>query len=117
MLSTGTLPPALQTAGQAAAITADQDVEIEDEAEDEDEADEDMDETDNLDDAFDEDALDEDGDAIPPNVLSHTLDAAEVDHLISDESSIPESEDSDLPDLEEIPVTDQTDQQTTEGNE
>ena len=118
MLPTGTMPPAIQTAGQAAAaISPDQDFEIEDEAEDEDEVDEEMDETDYLDDAFDEDALDEDEDAIPPSVFSHTVDATENYHLPSGESSIPESEDSDLPDLEEIPVIDQTDQQMTEGNE
>lgn len=94
MLTTGMIPPALQTAGQAAAATsADQDVE--------DEMDDEM-----LDDAFDEDALDEDEDA---------LDAAEVEPILSDESSVLESEDSELPDLEELPVADQTHQPTTEA--
>ena len=132
---TGTTPPALQTAVQAAAVTpTDQDLGTEEGTEDEseDEADEEIDEIDDLDDAFDEDALDESadadisafGEAILENfgatstgVSSHTLEAAEVEQSMSDEDSILLDEYSDLPELEEIPVADQINHQVTEGNE
>lgn len=133
MLPIGTIPPALETAVHAAAATiADQDLEIEDE--DEAEADEEMDEVDDSDDDFDEDTLDEGEEAhimatgeaslvepshafgvIPPNPLSYTVNAAEVEQFLSDENSILEDEDSDLPDVEEISVADHTDQQTPDG--
>ena len=129
-LPTGTITPALQTPMQTAAATpADQNLETENEAE----VDEEMDEIDNLDAAFDEDALDEgEGTDAPaseeallvdifgvnlPNQLSQTLGAAEVEQLLSDENNVWEDEDSDLPELEEISVAEQTDQQTSEGNE
>ena len=126
----GTMPPALETAVQATAVTvADQDLETEDEAEEEaeDQAGEEMDETDNFDDAYDEDALNEGEEVDPTNVsgvdqgttsnqLSHIPDATEAEQLLPNESPLSGIEDSDLPDLEEIPVADQIDQQTTEGN-
>lgn len=132
MLPNGTI--ALQTGVQATAVTtADQDFEIEDEGEDESEdesegeADEEMHDIDNLDDAFDEDPPDEgeEGDVtallavdlgVISSQLSDTPGAAEIEQLLPDENGQSEDEDSDLPDLEEIPVADQTDQQTTEGN-
>lgn len=132
----GTITPAVQIAVQAAAATpAEQDLEIEDEDEDEDEdeADEEMDEIDNIDDAFDEDALDEGEDSgpaafgealfldtfglMPPDVLLHTPQAANAEQSMSDETSILEDDYSDLPDLEEMPVAEQTDHQATAGNE
>ena len=130
LLPTGMITPALQTPIQTAAATsADQNLETEDEAE----VDEEMDEIDNLDAAFDEDALDEGEEADAPaseeallvdifgvNVpsqLAQILDAVEVEQLLSDENSAWEDEDYHLPDLEELSVAEQTDQQTSEGNE
>ncbi|CAD6579299.1 MAG: hypothetical protein ASARMPREDX12_009120 [Alectoria sarmentosa] len=128
LLPTGMITPALQTPIQTAAATsADQNLETEDEAE----VDEEMDEIDNLDAAFDEDALDEGEEADAPaseeallvdifgvNVpsqLAQILDAVEVEQLLSDENSAWEDEDYHLPDLEELSVAEQTDQQTSEA--
>lgn len=129
VLATGTIPPVPQTAVPTAAGTpVDQDLEIGEE--DEDEADEEIDDIASLNDASDEDALDEGeeadvtalGEALLAeptfaNQLSYTLDAAEVEQLLPDENSTLEDEDSDLPDLEDVPVADQTNEQTTQGNE
>lgn len=76
-----------------------------------------MDDDDNLDDASDDDALNEGEDPTvtafethPSNQIPPTLEAAEGEPLLS-------NEDSDLPDLEEIPVADQISQQMTEAAE
>lgn len=133
MLPNGTLPPTLQTATQAGAgTTPDEDPESEIDAEDEE--DEEMDDDDNLDDAFEDDALGGivaptgGGSAVniglqppapeifPPNPSSHPPDAPELESLLSNEDSTLLDEDSDLPDLEEIPVEDQNEQQMNEGN-
>lgn len=115
MLPPGTLPPTQQTAIQASEATTpdegpEDDIEAMEAGEDE------MDDDDTLDDASDEDALSEGDDPTvtafethPSNQMSHTLEAAEGEPLLS-------NEDSDLPDLEEIPVADQISQQMTEGN-
>lgn len=118
------IPPA--TVQATAATMADQDFEIDDEAEDE--VDEQMDEIDNPDNAFDEDALNEGGEAdptafgdallaSPPNQLTYTLEGADVEQLLSDDNSIMEDDNSDLPELEEVSVEGQIDQSTAEGNE
>ena len=126
--STGTLPPTLEPTAQASAASiADQDFLTEDEAEVEDEADEEMDEIDDVDDAFDEDAMDDDeeadstafevtstNEANPQSLLAAI--STEVDHLLSDDNLFSEAEDSELPELEEMFVAQQTDQQTAEGN-
>ena len=116
--------PALQDAVQSAlTITADQDPEVEDESEDEI-----LDDADVVDDNFDDLATsatvlqtsdDEPGlqhpapGAMSHNTLPHT---SEAPPPLFDAAYISLDEDSDLPDLEEIPVGDQTVQQTTQGN-
>ncbi len=115
VLPTGTIPPALPTGVQAAmATTVDQNSEIEDE--DEDEANEEMDEIDNFDDALSEDSIDAFlGQALPLQ-MSYTLDPAEVEQSLSEENSTLDDEDSDVPDLEDIPMADPNNQQATQGN-
>ena len=132
MLPNGTLPPTPQTATQAGAdASPDEDSEFEIDAEDEE--DDEMDDDDDLDDAFEEDALGgivapTGGGSVvniglqppateisPPNPLSPTPEPPDFS-LVSNEDSTLSEEDSDLPDLEEIPVEDQNEQQMNEGN-
>ena len=133
MLPTGTLHPTLQIATQAGAGTSpDEDPESELDAEDEE--DEEMDDDDNFDDAFEEDALvgtvaptgggldvnvglqSPAPEISPPNPFSHPPEPPDFESLLSNEDSTLSEEYSDLPDLEEIPVEDQNEQQTDEGN-
>ena len=130
MAPTHAVPLILQTTGQAPAATnADQAVWIEDEIEDE--VDEEMDEIDV--DGFDANVLENIAaleefvneanlqpyavEAGPSDPLSHTLDPTETEHLLSDGSTVSEDEDSDLPDLGNVPGAHQADQQMVEGKE
>lgn len=132
MLPVETIPPALQTAVQAAAATtATQYFDMEDEAEDG--TDEEMDEVDDLDDAFDEGALNEGEEAnltasgephlvgslgvTVPTPLPHTQVAALVGQVQPNEYSTSEDDDSDLPEIDQISEAGQTDQQMIQGNE
>ena len=127
VLPTGTATPA---AVQATAITtADPDFEMDDQVEDEtDEEMEEMDEMDNLDDEDDEDSLDENeeadsialGAAVTVGaalMVDPTLDAAAVGQLFSNEDITTDDDDSDIPDLEEVPMAEQTGQPAPEGKE
>ena len=133
VLPTGTAAPA--TVQATAITTADPDLDMDDQVEDE--TDEEMDEMDDLvdeddeddeDDLDDEDSLDEDEDADlmalgaavtvgAALMVDPTLDAAEVGQLFSDEDIITDDDDSDLPDLEEVPMAEQTGQPAPEGKE
>ena len=113
--SIGTVPPTTQTVAQATAVTiADLDFLDDDEGETDDETDEDIDEIDDVDDAFDEDALDEEEEDL---IAASTWEASEVEHIFSNQNFISSnSEDSELPDLEEVPSESLTYQQLLEGN-
>ena len=124
MAPTHAVPLILQTTGQAPAATnADEAVWTEDETEDE--ADEEMDEVDV--DGFDANVLEnivalgefvnEANLAGPSDPLSHTLDPAGTEHLLSDGSTVSEDEDSDLLDFGNVPGAHQADQQMVEGKE
>ena len=101
------------------------------EGEGEGEVDEEMDD---FDDALDADALDEDGEAsiaangqsvlltnavgaAPSQALANAIDPTVTEQLLSLGNSFSGDEGLDLPDLEEMPVVGQTDQQTIEGND
>ena len=131
-LSIGTIPPNLQAVAQATAATiVDPDILVHDEGETDDEADEDMDEVDDVDDTFDEDVLDEEEEAqlaafrlessinkpIPQTTEADAISyPTEIEQILSNDNSISDAEDSNLPDLVEGPSAPQTDQQMLEGN-
>ncbi len=130
----GVAGPDLQTVVQVpAAPTTDQDLQIEDE---EVEADEEMTDINEIDDSSDGDSPDGVGEvdimafeaavlsepnslaaeAASSNPLPPTLNPAEVEPLLSDElSSSSEDDDSEITDLEEMPLADETEQQAVEG--
>ena len=125
VLPTGTATPATV---QATGITAtDSDLEMDDQADDE--TDEEMDETDatdGLDDEDDEDFPDENeeadlmasGAAVTVGgalTVDPTLDAPDVGQLFSNDGITTDDDDSDLPDLEEVPSAEQTGQPAPEG--
>lgn len=142
MLPTETLASTIQNATQqnptqVGPSTTPEDPESDIDAVDDedDEMDEEMDDEDSFDyDAFEEGTLDEGVAAIegtldahigfqppapailPPNPVSHTPEAPEITSLVSNEDFTLSEDDSDLPDLEEVSVGDQHEQQTTEGN-
>ena len=113
--SIGTVPPTTQTVAQATAATiADPDFLDDDEGETDDQADEDIDEIDDVDDAFDEDALDDEEEDL---LAASSWDPSEVEHMLSNHNYISsDSQDSVIPDLEEVPSEPLTYQQLLEGN-
>ena len=125
VLPTETATPA--TVQATAITTADPDFEMDDEVEDEtDEEMEEMDEMDSLDDEDDEDSLDENeeadsialGAAVTVGaalMVDPTLDPAAVGQLFSNEDITTDDDDSDIPDLEEVPMAQQTGQPAPEG--
>lgn len=143
-LSISAVPLTAQTVAQATAATiADPDFLDHDEGETEDEANEDMDFfTDDVDEAFEAfEALDEEDEAqlaafalessipepIPQAHAAETMSSLtedeqpvfeqiELEQLLSNDDFISDTEETDLPDLEEAPSAPQTDQQMLEGN-
>ena len=122
VLPAGTATPA--TAQAPEITTADPDLEMDDQADDE--TDEEMDEMDDLDDEDDEDSPDENeeadlmalGAAVTVGgalMVDPTLDAADVGQLFSNEDITTGDDDSDLPDLEDDPMAEQTGQPAPEG--
>ena len=119
VLPAGTATPA--TAQATEITTADPDLEMDDQADDE--TDEEMDEIDGLDDEDDEDSPDENeetalGAAVTVGgalAVDPTLDAADVGQLLSNEDITSDDDDSDLPDLEDDPMAEQTGQPAPEG--
>ena len=126
VLPTGAATPATV---QATDITADPDTEMDDQADDEtDEEMDEMDEINDLDDEDDEDSPDENEEADlmalgaaetvgGALMVDPTLDAADVGQLFSNEDITTDDDDSDLPDLEEVPMAEQTGQPAQEGKE
>lgn len=129
---TGTVSPALQTAVQAPpAATADQGFSDEDEAEVESMMDDAMDMINHIVDIFDEDAVDDAEDtaltayaeasANQPTLQPYETDQhpylPEVQYSLSDDLLSSETEDSGLPDLEEVLEPHETDQQTVDSSE
>ena len=121
VLPTGTATPA--TVQTTEITTADPDLEMDDQADDE--TDEDMDDLDDEDDGDSSDEIEEAeltalGAAVTVGgalMVDPTLDAADVGQLFSNEDITTSDDDSDLPDLEEVPMAEQTGQPAPQGKE